>query len=119
MWLVLSAAIVVSVACGGSDESQSTAKPTTQAEAPTPSLPPPTPKPPPANAVPFSPDTRTAAEALLTRVAEIRKSPPRGPINMFTITRQAAIDYYTPTQTSDPNERKRRGAITSRGTIGV
>ena len=25
---------------------------------------------------------------------------------MFTITRQAAIDYYTPTQTSDPDERK-------------
>jgi hypothetical protein len=56
--------------------------------------------------VPFTPDARAQAEQLLTRVAEIRKSPPRGPIDMFLISRKSAIDYYTPQQTSDPNERK-------------
>src|SRR5688572_18115413 len=87
-WLV---ATVVAIgialsACGGSDESKTPANPATPPEAPTAVVPPPTPtlvptptatprppQPPPANAVPFSPDARTAAEALLTRVAEIRK----------------------------------------------
>src|SRR5688572_555284 len=82
---------IVLTACGGSDDA-APATPAAPTEIPPTPGPPPTPtvvptptatprplQPPPANAVPFSPEARAAAEALLTRVAEIRKSPPKGP----------------------------------------
>ena len=108
------ALLLLVAACGGKDASQTSATPTSVAtEAPSPApttVPPPSPTPrppprPPAGAVPFPPEARAEAEQLLARVAEIRKSPPRGEIQMFLITRQSAIDYYTPAQ-SNPDETR-------------
>ena len=49
---------------------------------------------PPADARPFPPDLKAEGEKILTRVAELRGTPSKAPIQMNLVGRRAAIEYY-------------------------
>jgi hypothetical protein len=50
----------------------------------------------PTAAVPFPPDLEAEALRLIDEIANLRGTPPRAPLQMYLISRQSAVEFYTP-----------------------